>query len=114
MTAPNWREAMATNDKTIDRLQYLEALGRQGYRSDVIARSLDEIIALDRAAARRECADLRKRLQAFEARYQMSSEDFYQRFRAGEMGDAMNVVEWSVFYEMWEFVQARLALLEAA
>src|SRR5712691_2643735 len=39
MTAPNRREAMATNGKTIDRLQYLEALYRQGYRSDTLARS---------------------------------------------------------------------------
>jgi hypothetical protein len=30
------------------------------------------------------------------------------------MGDAMDVVEWSVFFEMWESVRARLALLEAA
>jgi len=30
---------------------------------------------------------LHERLQAFETRYQMSLEDCYQRFRAGEMGD---------------------------
>lgn len=105
---------MVANDKTMDRLQYLETLYRQGYRSEVIDRSLDKIIALERAAARREYADLRERLQAFETRYQISSEDFYRRFRAGEMGDAMDVVEWSIFYEMWESVRARLAMLEAA
>ena len=105
---------MVTNDKTLDRLQYLEALYRQGYRSDTIERSLDKIIALERAAARHAYADLRERLHTFETRYQMSSEDFYQRFRAGEMGDAMDVVEWSIFYEMWESVRARLVLLEAA
>jgi hypothetical protein len=81
--------------------------------SDAVAHSLDKIIALERAALR-EYADLRERLQAFETRYQLSSEDFYRRFRAGEMGDAMDVVEWSVFYEMWESVRARLALLESA
>lgn len=105
---------MATNDQTLERLQYLETLYRQGYRSEVTARSLDKIIALERAAAHREYADLRERLQTFETRYQMSSEDFYRRFRAGEMGDAMDVVEWSIFYEMWESVRARLAMLEAA
>ena len=105
---------MATNDQTLERLQYLETLYRQGYRSEVIDRALDKILALERAAARREYADLRERLQAFEARYQMSSEDFYRRFRDGAMGDTMDVVEWSVFYEMWESVQARLGMLEAA
>jgi len=105
---------MATNDQTLEKLQYLETLYRQGYRSEVIDRSLDKIIALERAAACREYADLRERLQAFETRYQMSSEDFYRRFRTGEMGDPMDVVEWSIFYEMWESVRARLAMLEAA
>jgi hypothetical protein len=60
------------------RLQYLETLYRQGYHSAVLDRSLDKIMALERAAARREYADLRERLQAFETRYQMSSEDFYR------------------------------------
>ncbi len=104
---------MAPNDQTLERLQYLETLYRQGYRSEVIDRALDKILALERAAARREYADLRERLQAFETRYQMASEEFYRRFRAGEMGDAMDVVEWSIFYEMWESVRARLAVLEA-
>ena len=105
---------MATNDQTLERLQSLATLYRQGYRSAVIDRSLDKIIALECAAARREHADLRERLQAFETRYQMSSEDFYRRFRAGAMGDSMDVVDWSTFYELWESVRARLAILEAA
>jgi hypothetical protein len=36
----------------------------------MIARFPDQIIALERAAVRREYADLRERFQAFEARYQ--------------------------------------------
>lgn len=103
---------MATHDKTMDRLQYLEARYRQGYHSDVIDRSLDKIIALERAIARRELADCQERLRAFEGRYQMTSEEFYSRFRAGELGDTMDMVEWSVFYEMWESVQARLEKIE--
>lgn len=45
--------------------------------------------------------DLESRLKIFEVQYQMSSENFYQRFRSGELGDAMDFFEWSVFYEMW-------------
>ena len=105
---------MAANDKTMNRLQYLEALYRQGHRSDVIDRSLEKIIALERAAAHRELAELQERLRTFETRYQMPSEDFYQRFRSGELGDAMDMVEWGIFYEMWESVRARLAMIETA
>ncbi len=105
---------MTTNDKTVNKLQQLETLYRQGYRSEIVDHSIDKIIALERAAAQREEIDLRKRLQGFEALYHLSSADFYVRFCAGEMGDAMDMVEWSIFYDMWQAVQARLAILEAA
>jgi hypothetical protein len=108
-----WRKAMATEEKTLKKLRYLQMLYHQGYRSDMIDRSLDKIIALERASAQRELGDLRNRLQVFETRYHMSSEDFYRRFRAGELGDAMDFVEWSAFYEMWKSVWERLEMLEA-
>ena len=104
---------MATKDRTLERLQYLEALYRQGYRSEVVDRSVEKLLVLEKEAARRELAELEERLQIFEARYQMSSETFYRRFRAGELGDTADVVEWSVFYEMWQAVQERLKGLEA-
>lgn len=48
-----------------------------------------------------ELLELEKRLQTFESQYQMSSEEFSRRFRSGDLGDAMDFFEWSVFYEMW-------------
>ena len=104
---------MATEERTLERLQYLEALYRQGYRSEVVDRSLEKLVALEQEAARREQAELAERLRGFETHYQMSSEEFYQRFRAGELGDTADMVEWSVFYEMWQSVQQRLAGLDA-
>lgn len=104
---------MPTNEKTLNKLQYLETLYRRGYQSDVVDQPLDKIIALERAATQRELASLQQRLQAFEARHQMPSEDFYRCFRAGELGDSADFVEWSVFYEMWKSVWERLQILEA-
>ncbi len=104
---------MTTKEKTLSRLRHFENLYRRGYQSDVVDRSLDKIVALERAAAQRELAELQERLQAFEAQYQMPSAEFYRRFRAGELGDAMDFVEWSVFYEMWESVRERLQVLAA-
>lgn len=59
-----------------------------------------------------EVLDLENRLKKFESQYQMSSETFYQRFRAGELGDAMDFFEWSVFYEMWSTAQNQSELIE--
>jgi hypothetical protein len=104
---------MAANEETLNKLHYLETLYRQGYHSDVVDQSVNKLIALERAAAQRALEDLRQRLSVFEGHYQMSSEDFYQRFRAGELGDAAEFVEWSVFCEMVDSVRERLELLEA-
>lgn len=49
-----------------------------------------------------ELLDLEQRLQTYETQYQMSSDNFYQRFRSGELGDSVDFFEWSVYYEMWE------------
>jgi len=38
-------------------------------------------------------------LVAYERRYQMSSADFYARYRKGEMGDKTEFVEWVGDYQ---------------
>ncbi len=60
---------MATEQRTLERLQHLQALYHRGYQSEVVDRSLGKIIALESAAAERELADLQGRLGAFEGRY---------------------------------------------
>jgi len=100
-----------TENKTLKTLEHLRTLYRQGYRSEVVDRALEKIVALEREEARETLTELEARLQVFEERYQMSSEEFYRRFRAGELGDDMDFVEWSVFYEMRKATQERLDLL---
>ncbi|MGL4378425.1 MAG: hypothetical protein ACRCT1_18445 [Microcoleaceae cyanobacterium] len=55
-----------------------------------------------------QISDLEKHLKIYETQYQMSSDDFYQKFRTGELGDDIDFFEWSVFYEMWLSAQQEL------
>lgn len=103
---------MLTNEKTLDRLKFLELLYQRGYQSEVIDRALDKLLDIERATANRELTDLQGKLKKFEVEYQMESQDFYRRFRLGELGDTADFVEWSVFYEMWQSVSDRLKLIE--
>ena len=32
----------------------------------------------------------------------MTSDEFYRRFRAGTLGDSIDFVEWSIFWEMYQ------------
>lgn len=54
-----------------------------------------------------QVTDLESRLKSLEQKYQMSSEQFYQRFQAGELGDSMDFFEWNTYYEMWNSAQAK-------
>ncbi len=103
---------MIANQKTLDRLEYLENLYRQGYQSEVVDLTLEKILLLEKTTAEQELTDLQQRLQAFETQYKLSSADFYQQFQAGELGDDMDFVEWSIFYEMRDSVQKRLETLQ--
>ena len=103
---------MTVSQKTLNRLQHLEVLYRRGYRSDLVDRSLDKIIALEKATAHRELTELQHRLQEFEVRYHLSSDEFYGQFQLGELGDSVDYMEWGVFFEMWRSVKERLDTLE--
>ncbi|MEA5620416.1 hypothetical protein VB711_21595 [Cronbergia sp. UHCC 0137] len=52
--------------------------------------------------------ELENDLQVFEQKYQLSSNDFYRQFKTGELGDDVDFVEWSVFYQMWSDLHLRL------
>jgi len=43
--------------------------------------------------------DLLDELKQFESRYGMSSDEFYEKFNKGEMGDSADVIEWAGLYE---------------
>ena len=46
-----------------------------------------------------------KRLSSYETRYKIVSEDFFNRYRKGEMEDSTDFVEWSNAYE--HFIEIR-------
>lgn len=99
--------------RTLDRLRSLEQLYRQGFRSEVIDRTLDKLLAAEAERVLAERRDLEARLSAYEKQFNISSQEFYRRFRAGELGDEMDFVEWSVFYEMYQVTRQRLDMLGA-
>lgn len=98
--------------QTSEPLQILDSLYQRGYRSNLIDRSLNKIIELERANNLKQASELQTKLQAYELQYQMSSDIFYQRFSEGSLGDDIDYFEWSVFYELWQSVQERLQVLQ--
>lgn len=102
---------MTTQAATLNKLVMLEKLYQRGYCSELVDRTLDKVIALERAEAHRELMELEAHLAAFEQRYRMSSADFYRRFRQGELGDDADFFEWSALYDMADVLRQRLQML---
>lgn len=90
--------------------QYVAA--DEGAVDQVVEQTLDKL--LDREVAR--LGDIKSRLekqiQAFEQEYKMPTPEFYARFEEGELGDAMDYIEWSATVEMLQNLEKRLTLLE--
>jgi len=102
---------MATQNQIIEQLKILEALYNRGEVSEVLELSLSKIIAHEITIAKQQATELESDLQQFETQYQMASSEFYQKFRAGKLGDDIDFVEWSSFYQMLCSVRERLQIL---
>jgi len=98
---------------TLHKLQALESLYRQGYQSDLVDRTVDKVIDLERARLRQELADMTTRIDAFEQAYHMVSADFSRRFHAGELGDEADFFQWSAFHDIAQALRRRLQEFES-
>ena len=98
---------MTVQVSTVGRLQSLLDLYRSGYRSPVVDQTVGKLIALEIAECRAELPCLAARLSAYEQQYHMTSDEFYRRFRNGELGDDMDLVEWSIFWDMHQATEKR-------
>ena len=100
--------------ETEDRLQTLIQLYREGYRNPVIDQAVEKLVALEVVQAREELLRLQERLANFEETHEMTSSEFYDKFRSGVLGDEMAFVEWSSFWDMHLATQRRLDELTKA
>ena len=100
--------------ETLDRLESLLRLYREGYRNPVIDQAVAKLVTLEVERARADLTRLEERLATYEAQYAMSSPEFYTKFESGEMGDDADVVEWSILWDMHQATHKRLDELTRA
>ena len=49
-----------------------------------------------------------KRLSVYEYRYQISSEEFFDKFRKGQMEDSMDFIEWENDYQHYMAIRLEI------
>lgn len=55
----------------------------------------------------KQMEDLENKLKEFEEKYQIPSQQFYQQFQAGQLGDSNDFFEWNTYYEMLKCSQVK-------
>ena len=80
----------------------------------VLDSSLSKLLLREQMRMQRLAQRLRLELQQFEAAHDIRSEEFYARYSRGEMGDAMDFIEWAATVEMLADAERRMMLLSAA
>jgi len=80
----------------------------------VLDTTLDKLLSRERARLQTVKNRLTAQISDFEIRYALSSDVFYSRYSSGELGDAMDFIEWAATLEMLEGVEKSLSLLDIA
>ena len=75
-----------------ERIEALEKVGA-GALAD---QALLKLVRLHLQKYEMHLTEVQKELEPFERQYGISSDECYQRFMAGAMGDAADIVEWVV------------------
>ena len=73
--------------------------------------ALRKIVESQAARERVVLHDLENDLRELEQQYQLTSEEFFHRWQAGEMPDTANFMDWNALYQMALDVRERLKLL---
>lgn len=99
---------MANVQTKLDLLK--EVVTNEGDLNLVLDKLLNVISEQHRSLLKRYQEDL----QDFEARYGMSSTEFYRKFEPGELGDAVDFFEWAGLYELKQNLLEKIQRLETA
>lgn len=93
------------------RLAQLISIYESGQVSELMDRTLDKLFSVEAAEAQKDADELHADLLRFEERYGMASEEFYNRFESGELGDDADFIEWASFYDMYQNARRRFDVL---
>ncbi|MEZ4517432.1 MAG: hypothetical protein R3C44_11575 [Chloroflexota bacterium] len=98
-------------DEKSARLAQIIRLYESGQVSELMDQRLSKLLSTEAAEARNTVEVLESDLTEFEDKYGLKSSQFFERFEHGDMGDAMDYIEWASLYQMYVRANKRLELL---
>ena len=90
----------------------LEQLFEKNLSDEYLQKAISKVISYEIAKTIEESNELSAELKIYEQRLGMTSEDFFRKFNAGELGDSADFFEWSALYQMYLRASERLNILK--
>ncbi|MBE2222378.1 MAG: hypothetical protein IAF02_12595 [Anaerolineae bacterium] len=103
---------LATLEKIKRLEQYLSV--NQVTVDPVLDQSIDKILAREQGRLHEMQLRLSAQITEFENQYQMTSENFSQKYQAGMLGDDIDFIEWAATLDMLANIDIQLSLLSPA
>ena len=91
--------------------QYIQV--SNGQADWMLETTLDKLLDRERQKLRQQLTRLKSQATDFETRYGWTSDEFSPRFEHGELGDEMDLIEWSATLKMIANLQHTIATLDA-
>jgi len=102
---------MSTVLSKVKRLEEYIASTNASSMDRVLELTIDKLLERETSRLISQKARLEQQLAEFERKYSLDSEEFYEKFERGELGDTMDFVEWSATYEMVTNLRRQLSIL---
>jgi hypothetical protein len=99
-------------EATLKKIRSLEQIYIRGYEDSFLDNALRKIFSHQLARDQADLQVLQQDLAELESKYGISSEEFYERFQAGQMSDEADFMEWNALYKMATKLQNRLGVLQ--
>nr|MDO8077873.1 hypothetical protein [Candidatus Freyarchaeota archaeon] len=74
-------------------------------KSEIARQALIGALTREQTLARNAVERTKKRLKEYEQRYGTKTEEFYARFKSGELGDTDDYIDWAGEYELLKHVE---------
>lgn len=93
-------------------LERLNRLYTAGFHDAFLDTALHKIIERQKARDAADLQQIAQHLSEFEQQYGLASDEFWQQYRAGQLADSADFMEWNAYCKMRQRVLNRAQVLQ--
>jgi hypothetical protein len=100
-----------TTSAAIRHLDQLQELYSAGFQDTYLDQALQKIISRQIDRDENHLVDIDAQLDEFERQYELTSDNFWEQYQAGQMADTADFMEWNILYKMRQRILTRIEIL---